>query len=219
MHIYQLPISLYSFKLRLALRLKGLAIELREPPGGSYRTPEYHAINPAGTIPALIDDGLMLTETDSIIEYLEDRGEGAALFPADLKQRARMRMLSRWVDLRLEAAIRSLFAHVAPAGRNTDAVAAADRRISDALALIGGAMHGEGPFTLGVQPTMADCGLAASLCWLEALTPPLALASTPGARMVRAVGAMAADPRLAAEIAAYRPLVAGWVAGKVAPAS
>jgi len=34
MYIYQLPVSLYSFKLRLALRLKGLSIELREPPGG-----------------------------------------------------------------------------------------------------------------------------------------------------------------------------------------
>ncbi|MCA3514127.1 MAG: glutathione S-transferase N-terminal domain-containing protein, partial [Rhodobacter sp.] len=55
MHIYQLPISLYSFKLRLALKLKGLDIELRDPPGGSYRSPDNLAINPAGTIPALID--------------------------------------------------------------------------------------------------------------------------------------------------------------------
>ncbi|MGL4438036.1 MAG: glutathione S-transferase family protein [Bosea sp. (in: a-proteobacteria)] len=219
MHIYQLPISLYSFKLRLALKLKGLDIELREPPGGSYRTPEYHAINPAGTIPAVIDGDLMLTETDSIIEYLEDRGEGTALFPINIKQRARMRMLSRWVDLRLEAAIRSLFGQVAPVGRNPGAIASADKRITDALALIEGAMDEAGPFMLGAKSSMADCGLVASLCWLDALATPLALTSTPGARMTRTQRAMAADPRVAPEIAAYCPLLEAWVAGRIAPAS
>lgn len=219
MHIYQLPISLYSFKLRLAMQLKGLAVEFREPPGGSYRTPEYHAINPAGTIPALVDGDLMLTETDSIIEYLEDRGEGAALFPADIAERARMRMLSRWVDLRLEAAIRSLFGQVAPAGRDPEFVAAADKRITDALVLIDGALDGVGPFMLGSVPGMADCGLVASLCWLDALVVPLGLASKPGAHMSRTLGAMAADPRVACEIAAYRTLLAAWIAGRIATSS
>lgn len=216
MHIYQLPLSLYSFKLRLALTLKGLDIERREPPGGSYRTAEYHAINPAGTIPALIDGDLMLTETDSIIEYLEDRGEGAALLPADTKERARMRMLSRWVDLRLEAAIRSLFGHVGLAGRNQDAVASADKRIIDSLALIETAMDVTGPFMLGATPGMADCGLVASLCWLDALREPLALKSMPGPRMGRTLAAMQADQRLVSEIAAYQPLLRKWVDSKIA---
>ena len=70
MLIYQLPISLYSFKLRLALRLKGIEIEMREPPGGGYRSDAYRAINPAGTIPALVDGQGLLAETDAIIEYL-----------------------------------------------------------------------------------------------------------------------------------------------------
>ena len=219
MHIYQLPISLYSFKLRLALQLKGLEVELRDPPGGSYRTPEYRAINPAGTIPALIAGNLMLTETDSIIEYFEERGKGAVLFPADIKERARMRMLSRWVDLKLEAAIRSLFGQLVPASRDTESVALADQRIMDSLALIEGAMDEFGPFMLGAKPNMADCGLVAALCWLDALTTPLALTSIPGARMMRTLGAMAADLRLTSEIAAYRRLLAGWVAGRMASAS
>lgn len=219
MHIYQLPLSLYSFKLRLALKLKGLDIELRDPPGGSYRTLEYHAINPAGTIPTLLDGDLMLTETDSIIEYLEDRRDGTVFFPTDIKARARMRMLSRWVDLRLEAAIRSVFAHVAPASRNPEFVASAEKRIADSLALIEAAMDEAGPFMLGEKPNMADCGLVASLCWLEALQGPLALAAIRGTRMARTIAAMAADPRVASEIAAYRPLVSAWVGAKIAPAS
>lgn len=219
MHIYQLPMSLYSFKLRLAVKLKGLDIELREPPGGSYRTPDYQAINPAGTIPALIDGDLMLAETDSIIEYLEDRGEGTALFPVDIRARARTRMLSRWVDLRLEAAIRSLFGQVAPAGRNPEFVVEADKRITTSLALIEGAMDEVGPFMQGPRPGMADCGLVASLCWLDALATPLGLASTPGVAMLRTFGAMAAEPPIASEIAAYRPLVVAWVTGRIGTGS
>ncbi len=211
MHIFQLPMSLYSFKLRLALRLKGLSIELRDPPGGSYRSDAYREISPAGTIPALIDGDLMLTETDSIIEYLEDRGEGEALFPADIRQRARMRMLSRWVDLRLEAAIRSLFGQVAPASRLPEIVTSADSRIGASLRLIEGAMDQTGPFMLGAKPGMADCGLAACLLWLDAIGPPLALTVRPGPRLSRTSAAMAEDRRLMAEIAAYRPLVAEWV--------
>jgi len=211
MHIFQRPMSLYSFKLRLALRLKGLSIVLRDPPGDSYRSDAYRAINPAGTIPVLIDGDLMLTETDSIIEYLEERGEGEALFPADIRQRARMRMLSRWVDLRLETGIRSLFGQVAPASRRPEVVTAVDSMIAASLGLIEAAMDETGPFMLGAKPGMADCGLAACLLWLDAIGPPLALTARPGPRMSRTAGAMAQDRRLMAEIAAYRPLVAAWV--------
>lgn len=211
MHIYQLPLSLYSFKLRLALRLKGLSIPLHEPPGGSYRSDAYRAINPAGTIPALIDGELMLTETDSIIEYLDERGDGEPLLPQDVPLRARTRMLSRWVDLRLEAGIRSLFGQVPPRSRDPLAVAAADQRIAASLSLIGQAVDSAGPFMLGRRPGMADCGLVSCLLWLDAIGPPLALQSQAGAKLSRAMAAMAGDDRISAEIAAYRPLVAAWV--------
>lgn len=216
MHIYQLPMSLYSFKLRLALNLKGIVIELRDPPGGSYRTADYRAINPAGTIPALIDGDLMLTETDSIIEYLDDAGRGIPLLPSDIRARARTRMLSRWIDLKLETAIRSLFGSVVPSGCDKAFVASKDQVITGHLALIEEAMAETGPFMLGPIPGMADCGLVACLCWLKAIDAPLALAARPGERMARTFAALADDARLAPEIAGYRLLVDAWVSARMA---
>jgi glutathione S-transferase len=212
--IYHLPVSLYSFKLRLALRLKGAEVELQEPPGGTYRSPEYRAINPAGTIPALVDDRGMLAETDTIIEYLDDIGLGAPMRPTDPRIAARQRMLSRWIDLRLEPAVRRLFPHVAAGGRDAAAVNEADHAIGAALDLVDGAMDGNGPFALGLSPGMADCGAAACMAWLGALAPPLALSAKPGPRISRAVSAMAAHPALAEEIATYRRRVASWVASR-----
>ncbi len=54
--LYATDVSLYSAKVAIALEHKGVPYERRMPPGGSYRAPEYRAIVPAGTLPA-IDDG------------------------------------------------------------------------------------------------------------------------------------------------------------------
>lgn len=217
MHIVELPISLYSFKLRLALRLKGAEVELRPPPGGTYRSPEFARINPAGTIPTLVDGDFWLAESDAIIEHLDDVGLGAPLRPADPRRRARDRMLSRWVDMRLEPALRRLFAQVDPARRAPDQAASADAQIGASLALIEQGLDPEGPHASGGAPGLADCGLAASLCWLERLQAPLGLASRAGPRAGRAMRAIAADPRAAAEIEGYGALVEGWLASRLAP--
>jgi glutathione S-transferase len=214
MVIYQLPISLYSFKLRLALRLKGVEIALREPPGGTYRSPEYRAINPAGTVPSLVDGDGLLAETDAIVEYLDDLGLGRSLRPPEPRLAARQRMLSRWIDLRLEASIRRLFPHVAAAGRDVAAVADADQAIGAALALIEETIDPEGPFALGAAPGLADCGAAACLVWLSALAAPLGLAAASGPRMARVASAMATHPAVADEVADYRPRVAAWAAAR-----
>ena len=214
MHVYELPISLYGFKLRLAMALKGVAIELRSPPGGTYRSAEYREINPAGTIPALVDGDMTLSETDTIIEYLDDIGLGTPLLPAGARERARTRMISRWCDLRLEAAIRSLFPVVASAARNADIIATADARIEAALALIGGALDERGPFALGSTPGLVDCGLTATMAWHSALAPVLGLSAKPPAAIVRSLEAMSAHEKLAGAIAAYRVLPVEWVKAK-----
>ncbi len=47
------------------------------------RTPEYLAINPAGTVPTLLIDGRPLTEVAGILFYLARRFPEAALLPTD----------------------------------------------------------------------------------------------------------------------------------------
>jgi glutathione S-transferase len=212
--IYQLPISLYSCKLRLALLLKGAEIALHAPPGGSYRSEAYRAVNPAGTIPALIDEDRLLIETDVIIDYLDAAACGSRLLPADPWAAARQRMLSRLVDLRLEAAIRRLFGQIAAAGRDARLVADADAAITAAFALIEAEADRAGPFISGERPGLPDCGLTATLAWFEALQAPLALTAIPGPRAAQAFAAMSAHPALTEEIVRYRQLVADWISSR-----
>jgi glutathione S-transferase len=214
MRLIQLDLSLYSFKVRLALRLKGLDLPLEDPPQGTYRSEAFRRINPAGTIPALVDGDFWLAESDAIVEYLDDIGAGETLRPADPRKAARSRMLSRWIDMRLEAAIRRLFGQVAPATRDPEGVAAASAAITASLGLIEEVADPSGPYLCGDSPGIADCGLLAATVWLEAIAPELGIEAAPGARTRRAISSLAAHPRIAAEVKAYRPGVAAWLAGK-----
>ncbi|XP_014095028.1 glutathione S-transferase 1 [Bactrocera oleae] len=58
---------------------------------GANRTPEYLAINPHGTVPTLVDDGEILTDSHAITTYLVDKyGTDNSLYPKDLIQRAKV---------------------------------------------------------------------------------------------------------------------------------
>ena len=165
MILYQSPLSTYSLKVRLALAVKGVAPELREPPGGSYRSAAYHALVPPGTVPALVDGDFVLSESDAIIEYLDERCDGPCLLPADMQGRARARMLSRLVDLRLEAGLRALFPQV----KERRPIGPADLEPAErALELVLGMADPGGPWLCGAEPSLPDFGLAAAMVWLEA---------------------------------------------------
>lgn len=217
MHVVELPISLYSFKLRLALRLKSAAIEAQPPPGGSYRSAAFALVNPAGTIPTLVDGDFWLSESDAIIEYLDDAGIGLTLRPADLRQRARDRMLSRWIDLRFEPALRKLFAQIAPAGRVPADIRSADALIEASLALLEQGLDPDGPYASGTRPGLADCGLTASASWLTRLQHPLGLTSRIGPHAARAVAAISEDPRTRGEVERYGMLIDDWLTGRLSP--
>lgn len=211
MFIYDLPISIYGFKLRLAIALKGAAVETREPPGGSYRSPEFRAIIPAGTIPALVDGDFILSETDAIVEYLDDAAIGSPLLPSDAKLRARTRMLSRWCDLRYEAALRSLFPQVKSPERDSAAIVSADARLLAALALFEQTLDERGPFAIGARPGLADCGLAATSLWLSQIGPRLKLSAVPGVRLARLVESMRTHRTTAELMARYEETVSRWM--------
>jgi glutathione S-transferase/GST-like protein len=60
--------------------------------------PEYLAINPEGTIPALVHDDLVLTESTPIMEYVDEAFDGPPLRPRDPKDQWRMRWWMRYFD-------------------------------------------------------------------------------------------------------------------------
>jgi glutathione S-transferase len=221
MRLIQLDISLTSFKVRLALKLKGLDLPLEDPPGGTYRSDAFRALNPAGTIPTLIDGDFWLAESDAIVEHLDDIGAGLRLRPDDPREAARARMLSRWIDFRIDAPLRRLFAHVAPASRNEGVVASIAQELAAGLRLVEEGIDPHGPFCCGPRPSIADCALLACGVWLEALSGPLshqaALQAAAGVRAARAMAAMGAEPAIREELALYRRLAAGWAEARSRP--
>ena len=106
-------VSVYTAKLRIALHTKGLAFVEREPEGG-YRSAAWRERQPTGTIPALEVDGVLLAESEAVVEYLEDAHPTPRLLPGTPLQRAQARFLARYHDLHLEPRVRALFPLVRP---------------------------------------------------------------------------------------------------------
>jgi glutathione S-transferase len=140
---------------------KNVAFEEREPPGG-YRSDTYRQIVPMGTLPAIVDDGLVLSESEAINEYLEERFPLPAMLPQDPQQRAMSRFLSRFHDLYLEPPVRALFGQVAPVGRDAALVAARVADIRKRVAQLA-ELSSPRPFLAAETLTLADCGPAVTL--------------------------------------------------------
>jgi len=99
MKLYSYFRSSASYRVRIALALKGInydfhGIHLRR---GEQRAPDFLAVNPQGLVPALIDDGAVLTQSLAIVEYLEERFPEPHVLPQDPADRAWVRALSQIV--------------------------------------------------------------------------------------------------------------------------
>jgi maleylpyruvate isomerase len=98
MKLYTYFRSSAAYRVRIALNLKGLpydAVPVHLLRGGGEHLQEgYRSVNPAALIPALEDDGAVLTQSLAIIEYLDETHAGAPLLPADALGRARVRALA-----------------------------------------------------------------------------------------------------------------------------
>ncbi len=99
MKLYSYFRSSASYRVRIALNLKGLSCDLvpvhllRD--GGEQLRPEYRQLNPDALVPALqLDEGAVLTQSLAIIEYLEETHPTPALLPAAALDRAWVRSIA-----------------------------------------------------------------------------------------------------------------------------
>jgi maleylacetoacetate isomerase len=88
-----------SYRVRIALNLKGLAYERHEVSllNGDQKGEAYTALNPQGFVPMLEVDGLKLTQSLAIIEYLDARFPEPRLVPEDPATAAIVRAMAQVV--------------------------------------------------------------------------------------------------------------------------
>jgi len=98
MKLYNYFRSSASYRVRIALNLKGLSYEyvpihLRRG-GGEHLQSSYKAVNPQALIPTLEDDGAILTQSLAILEYLDERYPDPPLLPTAPTDRALVRSMA-----------------------------------------------------------------------------------------------------------------------------
>jgi maleylpyruvate isomerase len=156
-----------SFRVRIALNLKGLSFEQQSVHlvTGEQLKPEFRAINPQGLVPVLIDGEHTLAQSLAIMEYLDETHPKPPLLPTDALGRARVRSLALLIacdihplnntkvlkyvsgTLKLDETARNAwYGHWIAEG-----LSALEKRLA--------AEPGTGDFCHGSTPTLADCCL------------------------------------------------------------
>jgi len=161
-----------AYRVRIALGLKGLAMEkvTLDLLAGDQFAADYHALNPEGVVPTLIDgEGEPLTQSLAILEYLDEKYPDPPLLPKGLRARAHARAIAQLVamdahpfivprvrkyleeELHLDETWRARWVRhwLDQGSRAVEEVLARDPRT--------------GKFCVGDRPTVADICLAAHL--------------------------------------------------------
>ncbi|MFM2417486.1 MAG: hypothetical protein RL385_2209 [Pseudomonadota bacterium] len=155
-----------AFRVRIALRLKGIAYASHEVhllrAGGEQHGAAYRAVNPAELVPSYDDGTGPITQSLAILEYLEETAPTPALLPASPRARAFVRSLALSVacdihplcNLRVQEQLSTAF------GASDDARTLWLRHwIEKGLGAVEAMLAGHprtSPFAHGDTPTLAD---------------------------------------------------------------
>jgi len=105
--LYGFPISNYYNMVKMALLEKGIPFE--EVTVKPNQDESYLAKSPMGKVPVLETEQGFISETDAILDYLEELDSSTPLLPADAFARAKVRELTKEVELYIELPARSCY--------------------------------------------------------------------------------------------------------------
>lgn len=153
--LYGFAASNYFNMVKLALLEKGIAYEV--VPFHGCQNPAILAVSPRGKVPALETEQGFLSETDAILDYLEETQCGPALLPRDPFARAQVRAMAKEIELYIELPARLCYAEVMFGGRPTPEALKrkAERDMIKGFATLSRRAT-FAPYVMGEQFTVAD---------------------------------------------------------------
>jgi len=166
-----------SLAPHLVLEEMGLEFELVlvDTESNAHKSSEYLALNPAGRIPTLVDDKLVIFESSAICLYLCDKHPDLLLMP-DITHADRARAY-QWLMYLNNTVQTEFLVYFYPENHTTDKniiasiVAAQESRLTDMFQLLDQALGGR-PFLVGNHVTVCDYFLLMLSKWGEELTKP-----------------------------------------------
>ncbi len=180
MKLFSAARSSASFRVRIALNLKGLPYEYVpvDLVHGDQFKDEFRRMNPAELVPVLDHDGALLTQSLAIIEYLEETFPQPPLLPHQPLDRAYVRSIALAIACEIHPLNNLRVLHylvkelqVDEDAKNTwyrhwvrSGLEAFERQL---------AQPGTGDFCHGDTPTLADCCLVPQIFNAQRFSTPL----------------------------------------------
>ena len=170
MILYSYPASPNTRRITIYLKEKGLAppydecvVDLMH---NAQANPEYLSINPTGKVPTLkTGDGTLITQSLSIVEYLEELNPQPSMIGDTPEQRARVKSIERFIDLEIMGTMgimaqQKMPLYVERFGSSDEVIAYGRNRQQLGLDILED-MVGDSPLIAGSKVTIADCTLFA----------------------------------------------------------
>ena len=167
--LYQRTDCPFCWKVRLALAELALPFNPVEVGLGEVN-PQVKQLSPTGTVPVLVDAGVIIWESSVMLEYLHDKCATSTLLPYVAAQAARVRSLHAYSDKCVGPALRDLVFEkrsTTTAKWNKQLIADSEQRwlqCQDYLEV----QLGQADYFGGTAFSMADCALAARFGVAEA---------------------------------------------------
>ncbi len=141
----------------------------REDWGSGFRptaAPAFLALNPHGQVPVIVDGDFVLWESHSILRYLAAQYGGAALYPAEPRERARVDQWMDWQASDLNRAWSPAFMGLvrrSPAHQDPAAIAASCDDWTRAMRVLDARLAATGAYVAGADFTLADIPIGLSV--------------------------------------------------------
>lgn len=168
MKLYSYWRSTTSYRVRIALNLKGITYEPVpvDLVAGAQYAPDYAALNPGQAVPTLVlGDGTVLTQSMAILDWLEETHPSPPLLPADPVPRAHVRGAAFGIatdihpvnNLRVVRKLQSM------GQSRDDTIAWMNGWMHEGLAAFQRLIRPDTPFCFGHAPGLADLCLVPQL--------------------------------------------------------